>query len=286
MNNKTWLRNLLFIAILIATACGPSEDGSTDYLVTIETPMGDMKAILYEETPLHKANFIQLAKEGKYDNTIWHRVIQGFMIQGGDVYGGNQEPEGGRIPAEIKPGIYHVRGALAAARQSDEINPERKSSSCQFYVVQGEPYEKLITDLGLLNAKFGEMLSKDPQKHKELIEGYQEAITNGGQRGAIDFIYGQKELCSTETGTDFEKLLGGEKDDIYKKAGGGTTFLDGNYTVFGMVVEGLDVIDKIAAVTTGPGDKPLDDITMEISVKSVSKSEITEKYGYQYPVVQ
>lgn len=271
---------------LVFVGCGPGESESTDYVVTIETPMGDMKAILYEETPLHKENFVKLAKEGKYDNTLWHRVIQEFMIQGGDVYGGNQEPEGGRIPAEIVPGKYHVKGALAAARQGNQVNPQRKSSSCQFYIVQGQPYDMLVTDLGLLNTKFGEMCNNDPQKHQEVIEGYQEAIAAGGQRGAINFITSKKELVATETQTDFYKPMGAAEEAAYKAAGAGTPFLDNEYTVFGMVVEGLDVIDKIAAVQTGPGDKPLEELDMKVSVKQVLKSEITEKYGYEYPITQ
>ncbi len=266
--------------------CDSTADGDSDYLITIKTPMGDMKAILYDETPLHKANFLKLAEEGKYDNTLWHRVIEGFMIQGGDVYGGNREPEGGRIPAEIRPNLYHVKGALAAARQGDGINPERKSSSCQFYIVHGEAYDKLVTDLALLNAKFGEMVNQDPQGYQDIIEGYQQAVTVGGQRGAIDFIYEQRDLVAAETQSDFRRPLGGQKDEIYREAGSGSPFLDEGYTVFGQVVEGLDVIDKIAAVQTGPGDKPLEEIDMTIKVSTMAKSKITEKYGYEYPVLQ
>ncbi len=274
------------VMALVLVGCGPGESESVDYLITIETPKGDMKAILYDETPLHKENFIKLAKEGKYDNTLWHRVIQEFMIQGGDVYGGNQEPEGGRIPAEIVPGKFHVKGALAAARQGNQINPERKSSSCQFYIVQGQPYDMLVTDLGLLNAKFGEMCNNDPQKHQEVIEGYQEAIAAGGQRGAINYISSKKDLVAKETETDFYKPMAAGAEQAYKAAGAGTPFLDNEYTVFGMVVEGLDVIDKIAAVQTAPGDNPLEDLDMQVSVKEVLKSEITEKYGYEYPIKQ
>lgn len=282
MNLLKHFRNWSLLVFLFALGCSSDKSADEDFLVTIETPQGDMKVILYDETPLHKANFVKLAKEGKYDGTLWHRIIEGFMIQGGDVYGNNQEPEGARIPAEIVPGFFHTKGSLAAARQGDQINPERKSSSCQFYIVHGETYDRLTTDLYQLNTKFGEMLNSDPQKYQDIITAYQEAATSGGQKGAIDYIFSQREFVAASTDSDFYQPLPGNKDAAYKKAGGGTTSLDGQYTVFGQVVEGLDVVDKIAATTTGPGDKPLEDIDMKVRVDNVSKDEITSKYGYEY----
>ncbi len=283
--NRAWIP-LILTAILWVSGCGSDAGGGeVDYLVTIKTPMGNMKAILYEETPLHKSNFLDLAREGKYDNTKWHRIIEGFMIQGGDVYGGNREPEGSRIPAEIVPGLYHIKGALAAARQGDGVNPEKKSSSCQFYIVDGESYDILTTNLGLLNAKFSEMVQADPQGNRDVIMEYQEALQTGGQRGAIKYVCDIKDRISEATGTDFtQPMLSEEQGKCYKDAGGGAASLDGEYTVFGQVVEGLDVIDKIAAVQTGPGDRPLQELTMTMEVTKVAKSEITEKYGYEYPL--
>ncbi|MEM9328245.1 MAG: peptidylprolyl isomerase [Bacteroidota bacterium] len=283
---KAWALPLAVGMIMLAGCSGSTNSADMDYLVTIQTPMGSMKAILYEETPLHKANFLKLAEEGKYDNTLWHRVIEGFMIQGGDVYGGNQEPEGGRIPAEIVPGLFHVKGALAAARQGDQINPEKKSSSCQFYIVDGEPYERLTTNLGLLNSKFGEMVNSDADLYRDILLSYQEALQTGGREGAIGYVYSIKDQIAEATNTNFEQPLPPDQDAAYKAAGAGTMFLDSQYTVFGKVVEGLDVIDKIAAVETGQGDKPTEEIDMTMKVESVPKAEITEKYGYQYPTVE
>ena len=129
-------------AHLSADADGKPKPKKKDDLVIIHTPFGDMTVLLYEETPLHKANFLRLAKSGAYDSTIWHRVIEDFMIQGGDVTKkqGSTATDLDNVPAEIDRGFYHTKGALAAARTGDNVNPERKSSSCQFYIVQSIIY--------------------------------------------------------------------------------------------------------------------------------------------------
>jgi peptidyl-prolyl cis-trans isomerase B (cyclophilin B) len=177
-----------------------------------------MKAKLYDSTPKHKANFEKLIREKYYDDLIFHRVISGFMIQGGDPDSRNASPgvmlgsggPGYTIDAEI--GKYHFKGALCAARQGDQVNPQKKSSGSQFYIVQGQPV--------------------DP--------------------GQLQMMNMTKNLPYTQ-------------EDIQKYATlGGTPFLDGDYTVFGEVVEGLDIIDKIAAVQTAPGDRPVQDVKMKI----------------------
>ena len=119
------------LLILLALGACDSSNKNEDALITIHTAFGDMKAILYEETPIHKKNFIKLAKSGKYDSTEWHRIIKDFMIQGGDVFAkeGEQEPMDDRLPAEFVEGFYHTKGALAAARQPDDRNPKKMSSS-------------------------------------------------------------------------------------------------------------------------------------------------------------
>ncbi|HMQ07467.1 MAG TPA: peptidylprolyl isomerase [Saprospiraceae bacterium] len=186
--------------------------------VLIETTMGNMKIELYESTPHHKENFLKLVDEKYYDGLLFHRVIKGFMIQGGDPDSRNADPQkrlgtggpGYTIPHEI--GSPHFKGTLAAARQGDAINPEKKSSGSQFYIVQGNPVSEI------------------------------------------------------EIGT-FEQTKGIKYNDIQKKKYkdlGGTPALDGDYTVFGEVVEGLDVIDRIASVQTGAGDRPVEDIIMTI----------------------
>ena len=190
-------------------SCSLLKPQPKDDLVTITTPQGEIKVLLSDQTPKHKENFLKLARAGFYDGTTFHRVIPQFMIQGGDPNSKDQDPsndgQGGpgyTVPAEIDPKLKHVRGALAAARQSDQVNPKRESSGSQFYIVQ------------------------NPQ---------------------------------------------------------GTPFLDGQYTVFGQTISGLDVVDKIAAVPKGPGDRPKESVTMKMKVETLSPKKITELTGYQYP---
>lgn len=193
-----------------------------EYLVKIETNYGDMVVKLYNETPLHRDNFLKLVKDGTYDGLLFHRVIKNFMIQGGDPNSKDAKPGqmlgdgtlGYTIPAEFNPKFYHKKGALAAARQGDLVNPQKESSSCQFYIVQGDKW---------------------PAEKLQMVE----------QR------YGKK----------FTK----EQADVYAKVGG-TPFLDGDYTVFGEVVEGLDVVDKIAAVVCGAMDRPVQDVKFKMTI--------------------
>jgi peptidyl-prolyl cis-trans isomerase B (cyclophilin B) len=193
-----------------------------EYKVLISTEYGDMVVILYNETPLHRDNFLKLAKEGFYDGTIFHRVIRNFMIQGGDpetrnAVAGAQYGNGGppyTIPAEFNKKYFHKKGALAAARTGDNMNPKKESSGSQFYIVQGQ----VLTF---------------------------EQLTSIETRNRIKFSPEQKQAYTTV---------------------GGTPFLDQSYTVFGEVVSGLEVIDKIAAVRTLPGDRPEKDVKMTVTL--------------------
>lgn len=185
-----------------------------DELVTLhvtqgDAVLGDIKILLYDQTPLHKQNFLQKAKSGFYNGTTFHRVIPNFMVQGGDANSKNDDPnddglgqpQDPTIPAEILPTLLHKRGAVAAARQGDAVNPQRASSSSQFYIVQNTT---------------------------------------------------------------------------------GTPFLNNQYTVFGQVVQGQAVVDKIAeAKTTGP-DRPVTPIRMTMSLKKISKKKLTQEYGFEY----
>lgn len=198
---------------------------SKERLVEITTNYGTMVVKLYDSTPLHRDNFIKLVKQGFYDSLLFHRVIEGFMIQGGDptsknakdsIILGNGEAPGDRIPAEFKPFYFHKKGALAAARDD---NPEKASSNCQFYIVQG----KTFTDEEL-NQVECQIRSSNP---------------------AFSF-------------TD-------EQRKIYKTIGG-TPMLDQNYTVFGEVTKGLDVVDKIASVPRDANDRPLQNVIMKMSL--------------------
>ena len=197
-------------------------DAPTNCKVLIETNLGNMEVELYDSTPKHRDNFIKLAEEGFYDELLFHRVIKGFMIQGGDpdsrgAAQGQRLGSGGpgyQVDAEFSTDNVHLKGALAAARMGDAANPQKKSSGSQFYIVQG-------------NAVTPDLL--------ERMEA---------QKG-IRYSAEQRKLYQSE---------------------GGTPFLDMEYTVFGRVVKGLDVIDKIAAVQTAPGDRPMEDVWMKIKV--------------------
>lgn len=285
MKQKLIGLSLMMGIILISISCSNDEKPTNqeDYLITISTPMGDMKAILFDETPLHKKNFVELAKAGKYNNNIWHRVIEGFMIQGGDIFRGTQEqePAEDKIPAEILPGFFHKKGAIAAARQGDQINPKKLSSSCQFYVVQGSPYEALTCDLRTLNNRMSDLIARP--EFEDLLLQFQELANARDNRGMNELALKNRHLVEEEFGIDLFRPLPPDADAAYKGTSG-TPSLDGQYTVFGQVLEGLDVIDKIASVNTvgPPTDQPVEDITMTVKVETVTRAEITEKYGYQY----
>lgn len=207
---------ILFLAIAFTIASCNSDKTRK---VEIQTSYGNMTVELFNSTPLHRDNFVKLVKEGYYDDLLFHRIINNFMIQGGDPESknapmdkrlGNGGP-GYRLPAEI--GEKHFKGRLAAARTGDSVNPNRESSGSQFYIVDGNP-------------------SND---------------------GTLDQLAQTNKVTYTQ-----------EDRDIYKSVGG-TPFLDGQYTVFGQVTEGLEVVDIIAQVQTQkPGDRPLEDVKMKI----------------------
>ncbi len=189
--------------------------------VEIRTTLGSIVVELYNETPLHRDNFLKLVREGAYDSLLFHRIIPGLMVQGGDpgsrtagpnVELGNGGP-GYTVPAEIVPGLFHRKGTLAAARQPDQVNPERRSNGSQFYIVQGKTWQTV--DLDRLNAG----------------------------RGADRVTY------TTADQRTYATI-------------GGAPHLDGAYTVFGEVIEGMEVVDAIAARPTGVNDRPIIDVRM------------------------
>ncbi len=200
----------LIICILLGMTTQAQEK---ETLVLIKTTKGNITVKLYNDTPLHRDNFIKLINEGWYNNSPFHRVINNFMIQGGHNEDGSVDP-GYTIPAEFRPNHIHKKGALAAARQGDQVNPKKASSGCQFYIVQGQ----VLTEA-----------------HIEMYK----------QRYGLTFTPEQVEAYTTV---------------------GGTPHLDGEYTVFGEVVEGLEVIDAIAKVKTGYMDVPVEPVTMTIEI--------------------
>ena len=276
---------LLIIIFFIFNAC---ENKNKDYLVKIKTSYGNMTVLLYNETPLHKKNFLELAKSGRYDSTIFHRVMKNFMIQGGNVAAkeGIQEDPSDQIPAEIVDRYFHTKGSLAAARQPDQVNPEKKSSSTQFYIVDGQPWDVMTTDINTLYGKMVQLLQDS--MNTELIKEYQPVYATRDQQKIMDFIYSKKKMVEEKFEIDLTLKDVTKNDEAYKAAGGGAPHLDGNYTVFGRVVEGLDVIDKIAAVETKTNPQtrqktfPVDSIHMTMEIIEMKKKEITEKYGYQF----
>lgn len=279
------MKNVLFILsnLLILTACG---DKNKDYIVTIKTSYGDMKVLLYEETPLHKKNFIELAQSGRFDSTIFHRVINEFMIQGGNVYEkeGTQEPQDARVPAEIVPGLFHKKGELAAARQGDRANPQRLSSSCQFYIVHGKVYseEELTTDQFKLNGAISQMLQRE--EYSDLRNQFIELQRAGEVEKMNELALQYKSECEEVMNVELDREFDADRLAAYTTVGG-TPHLDDEYTVFGRVVEGLDVIDKIAAVETqGAGNTPVEPVHMTMEVETMKKKAITKKYGYVYPI--
>lgn len=240
--------------------------------VRIQTTLGDITVRLYDETPLHRDNFVKLAKEGYYDGTLFHRVIKDFMIQGGDpdskgAPAGKMLGVGGpdyTIEAEIKSGLYHKRGALAAARQGDEVNPERRSSGSQFYIVWGQVYNE-----GQLRqfSKQMEMQQMQTVFNALAKEHHDEIMQMRRERNRAGLQELQEKLTA-EAEAKVKAQGAGMSDEqraIYSTIGG-TPHLDGQYTVFGEVEEGLDIVEMIQQSKTARGDRPVDDIEMRVVV--------------------
>jgi cyclophilin family peptidyl-prolyl cis-trans isomerase len=200
------MRKLLLILCIFLGMAAQAQDETK---VLIKTNYGDITVMLYDDTPLHRDNFIKLVNEGWFNGSPFHRIIKGFMIQGGQNADGRQDP-GYRIPAEFKSNHFHKKGALAAARMADQVNPRKESSGSQFYIVQGQVWNE--TQLNMFESRYGKVFSAK-------------------QRQAYQAV-------------------------------GGAPHLDGDYTVFGEVTEGLNIVDVIAGVKTGYGDVPVEPVTI------------------------
>ncbi|MFA0962532.1 peptidylprolyl isomerase [Roseivirga sp. BDSF3-8] len=280
------LRNICLAALMVlAVSCGEEKEK----LVLIHTPYGDMKVLLYEETPLHKENFLNLVQEGKYDSTTFHRVIENFMIQAGDITAKEGiTPEEKRaetnrtIPAEFVDKFVHVKGALAAARQGDNVNPEKRSSGSQFYIVQGDELadiEKQRND-GMRISMLQQILSMP--KYASLRDSLF-TLQREGETAVVERFFNNGDTLIEKEMGGYEKFV--MADSVKERYGStpGAPHLDGTYTVFGKVVEGLPVIDSVAQVQTGPYDKPEEPIYITMEIVEESRKEVTEKYGYTYP---
>ena len=231
------MKKFLILLLLTATSCGFSKN-KKEQLVTISTDYGNMVILLYDDTPNHKENFLKLTREGFFDSTTFHRVLPGFMIQGGDPFSKDDNPrndgQGGpgyTLDAEIKRNHLHFKGALAAARQPDQVNPEKKSSGSQFYIVEG---------------------TKFPAK--------------------------QMNMMAQQRGWDYNAE---EKKRYFQE--GGYPPLDMDYTVFGEVISGMEVISKISNLPRDRANRPLKNVYMTASVEEMKRKKVEKEYGYVFP---
>lgn len=273
MFNRDVMRTLLIVltCFVVFVSCGKQNDN----MVEISTPYGTMRAVLYDDTPIHKKNFLRLVEAGEYDSLLFHRVIRGFMIQGGDPNSRHADRNtklgvseiGEPIPSEIiYPKYFHKRGALAAARKPDSVNPEKMSSGSQFYIVQGAVYDSVALDN--VELEFNNVMRRDV--FYEVQPYYQDSLIYYQEHGmAIELSELQLRIMAKVQELAEQKGLfkfTPEVREVYQTVGG-TPQLDGKYTVFGEVVEGFEVLDSIAeTMTERPSDRPIEDIWMTIKV--------------------
>lgn len=272
ISNKILLICLAFIAL---TACSAGSKKQTNHhmenekrtLVKLETTMGNITVALYNETPKHRDNFIKLVKEGVYDSTLFHRVIKQFMIQAGDPDSKNASDTamlgsgdvGYTIPAEFNPKFFHKKGVLAAARQGDDVNPEKASSGCQFYIVTGRKFTEpqLLGMENKINEQHEEALFDSlARQHMKEIYKMRKAGDNAGLLELQDTLEAQaRELADKEEKFRFTP----EQIKAYSTVGG-APHLDGSYTVFGEVTEGMEVVENIEIAKTNRADRPVENI--------------------------
>jgi len=270
------IRKILLVLIILGiSSYGWSQGKKSKEIETkvrIHTTMGDIVVKLYNETPQTRDNFIKLVKEKFYDSTLFHRVIKTFMIQAGDPNSKKAAPgvmlgngdAGYTVPAEIMPDLFHKKGAIAMARQSDEVNPTKASSGCQFYIVQGKVYRSGELD----TIEFRMNLGIKQQIFTKLINMPQNVALRNKfikfrDQSNIDSLQALTKTIEPTIDSIYEKSpkfkFSDEERKVYTTVGG-TQQLDGNYTVFGEVVQGLDVVDKIAGVQIGKYDRPVEDV--------------------------
>ncbi len=269
MNTLRFFVLLLFLGIVMG--CGGNGNKTDEKMVIIKTEFGDIKVKLYNDTPKHRDNFLKLVDEGFYTDLLFHRVIKQFMIQGGDPGSKNAAPgvqlgggsPGYTIPAEILPNHHHKKGALAAARLGGPKNPMKESSGSQFYIVQG-----LVFRPGQLDTL--EMKINAQQKDQLLRESFDankakfSELQSKNDKAGFDLLVAQlREQADSLYATKQPFKLTPEQRNDYTTIGGYPS-LDNEYTVFGEVVEGLEVIDKIAEVEIDRMNRPVKDVKMKI----------------------
>jgi cyclophilin family peptidyl-prolyl cis-trans isomerase len=280
---------ILFSGLLIIGSCSNNQD----YLVTIKTNYGDIKLILFDKTPDHRENFLKLANKGFYDSLLFHRVIADFMIQTGDP---NSKPpidsktfgKGGpgyTIPPEFHPDLIHEKGTLGAARADDRINPKKESNGSQFYIIKGMVYtEKSLRDSKVnyteLYKYFGNLIQR--RGYQDLNMKSIQLQTENKMDELKALILSYKDIIEDDYGIELDQPISQRQIDVYTTVGG-VPHLDGAYTVFGKVVQGMDVVEKISAVETDPMDRPVGDVIMTVEVEKMSRQKIEKEFNYLYP---
>ncbi len=276
--SKILLNTILIFVVLTIFSFTTNKSLKKQHEVKITTDYGDIIIKLYNETPKHRDNFLKLVKQNFYDSTLFHRVIKDFMIQGGDPDSknapagkllGNGGP-GYTIPAEINPKLYHKRGVIAAAREGDNVNPERASSGSQFYIVWGKTFtsqqlKNFEKQIYYTNRQLFTMNFMNNPKNKNIRDKLDSLKLSGNTKEFQNYAIKIQEQINT----DFNKLpqfkFSAEQIKTYETIGG-TPHLDGSYTVFGEVVKGLDVVKKIINQPTDKNNRPLKDIKMSMKI--------------------
>ena len=270
--------SLVFVVFLLVFACNQKPKVAVQEVevrkkIEMITDHGTMVLELYNETPMHRDNYIKQVEAGVYDSVLFHRVIDSFMVQGGDPDSKYAKPgdtlgNGGldyKIPAEFNPNLFHKKGVLAAARDG---NIERASSSTQFYIVKGKVLNDSLLDLAQfrVNSWLSEYYFKKDPKNKALLDSMQVAIDKEDMEKYA--VYSEHIHSMSQNYTNFPAYsISAAQREVYKTIGG-TPHLDQNYTVYGEVIEGLEVIDAISAVETGAFDRPVKDVRI-LSVRVV-----------------
>jgi len=270
--NIFFKRLILFPFLLLALSCNDPV-GNENTIISVKTTLGDIKIKLYDGTPLHRDNFIRLINTGFYDGVSFHRIIKDFMIQAGDPATKSGQtthlPDSLQtytLPAEFTKKYFHMKGALAAAREGNNVNPEMRSSGTQFYIVQGVRYtdEELTLAEQHINNNIKQSL------FLKIIRETADSVRISGKTITDAEIQEKASIKMFQYLTSHEDYsISEEQRNVYKSIGG-VPRLDGTYTVFGEVIEGLDVVDRVASVGTDTNDKPINDIKI-IKIKIVSK---------------